>query len=124
MIGDNNKAIYLQIADSICEEILRGNLKPGDRILSVREYAASAEVNANTVMRAYDFLAGQEILFNKRGIGYFVSEDVENKVHKYFADPFYEKVLPALFERMALLDVRPETFDELYRSFLENFSKK
>ena len=44
-----------------------------ERILSVREYAATVEVNANTVVRTYDYLQGQEIIYNKRGIGYFVS---------------------------------------------------
>ena len=68
-----SKSIYLQIADRICDEILQGQYTEEERILSVREYAATVEVNANTVVRTYDYLQGQEIIYNKRGIGYFVS---------------------------------------------------
>ena len=67
-----SKSIYLQIADRICDEILQGQYTEEERIPSVREYAATVKVNANTVVRTYDYLQGQEIIHNKRGIGYFV----------------------------------------------------
>lgn len=57
-----SKSIYLQIADRICDEILQGQYTEEERILSVREYAATVEVNANTVVRTYDYLQGQEII--------------------------------------------------------------
>ena len=50
-----SKAIYLQIADRICDEILLGQFGEEERIPSVREYAAIVEVNANTVMRSFDY---------------------------------------------------------------------
>ena len=68
-----SKAIYLQIADRICDEVLLGQYQEEERIPSVREYAAVVEVNANTVMRSYDYLQTQGVIYNKRGIGYFVS---------------------------------------------------
>ena len=49
-----SKSIYLQIADRICDEILQGQYTEEERIPSVREYAATVEVNANTVVRTYD----------------------------------------------------------------------
>ena len=60
-----NKAIYLQIAESICDEILLGTYAEEERIPSVREYASTMEVNSNTVMRSYDWLQQQEIIFTK-----------------------------------------------------------
>lgn len=44
-----SKAIYLQIADRICDEVLLGQYREEERIPSVREYAAVVEVNANTL---------------------------------------------------------------------------
>ena len=70
-----NQTIYLQIAERISDEILLGHYAIGSRIPSVREYAALVEVNANTVMRSYEFLQTQSIIFNKRGIGFFVSPE-------------------------------------------------
>lgn len=74
-----SKSIYLQIADRICDEILQGQYTEEERIPSVREYAATVEVNANTVVRTYDYLQGQEIIHNKRGIGYFVSAGAKDR---------------------------------------------
>ena len=64
-----NKAIYLQIADRICEEILTGVFREEERVPSVREYAVKVEVNVNTVMRSYDKLQGDGVIYNRRGIG-------------------------------------------------------
>ena len=75
-----SKSIYLQIADRINDEILQGQYTEEERILSVREYAATVEVNANTVVRTYDYLQGQEIIYNKRGIGYFVSAGAKDRI--------------------------------------------
>lgn len=54
MAFNNDKAIYLQIADRLSDEILVGTYKAFDRIPSVREYAAKLGVNANTAVKAYD----------------------------------------------------------------------
>ena len=61
-------AIYLQIAEYVCENILLGTWALGDRIVSIRDLAVTMEVNPNTVQRAYDFLQQKEIISNKRGI--------------------------------------------------------
>ena len=66
---NSNKAIYLQIADTVCDKILAGELKPEDRIPSVREYGATIGVNPNTVMRTYEKLTAEGVIYNKRGIG-------------------------------------------------------
>ena len=69
---NQNKPIYLQIADGISEKILSGELKEGDRILSVRELGGELGVNPNTAMRSYEKLTMDGIIYNQRGIGYFV----------------------------------------------------
>ena len=72
---DNNKPIYIQIADNICDRILSGSFTPGSRIPSVREWGASIGVNPNTVARSYEILTDRKVIYNQRGIGFFVSED-------------------------------------------------
>ena len=74
------RAIYLQIGDYICENILTGTYAPGEKIPSVREMAVSVEVNPNTVMRTYTDIQQKEILYNQRGIGFFVAHDAIEKV--------------------------------------------
>ena len=70
-----SQAIYLQIADMLCENVLSGAWKPGDRVPSIRELAESIAVNPNTVVRAYSYLQDHAIIHNQRGIGYFVAEN-------------------------------------------------
>ena len=67
-----DKAIYRQMSDRLCDDILSGRYNAGDRIPSVRELSEMLEVNTNTVVRAYDQLTRQGIVFTRRGMGYFV----------------------------------------------------
>ena len=103
-----NKAIYLQIRDSICERILSGELKSEDRIPSVREYGASIGVNPNTVMRTYEKLTAEGVIYNKRGIGYFISEGARDIVLESSRKEFLEEELPAVIRKMELLGLDPQ----------------
>lgn len=102
---DNNRPIYLQISDSICEKILANELKPEDRILSVREYGAEIGVNPNTVARSYEKLTDAGIIYTKRGMGYFVTADARDIVLKVQRQDFLENELPKVFKRAALLGI-------------------
>lgn len=103
-----NKAIYLQIRDTICERILSGELKPEDRIPSVREYGASIGVNPNTVMRTYEKLTMEGVIYNKRGIGYFISGDARDIVLESSRKEFIEEELPVMVRKMELLGLDPK----------------
>ena len=102
---DVNRPIYLQICDSLSESILTGEIKPDERILSVREYAAQIGVNPNTVARSYEALTSDGIIYNKRGIGYFVSAVAPQKVLESARQSFYENELPQFVKRMRLLNI-------------------
>jgi len=101
-------SIYLQIADYICEKILLKQWKVEERIPSVRELAIQLEVNPNTVMRTYEFLQQQNIIYNQRGIGYFVSPDAIKNATQYRKTEFMENELPVLFRNMYMLGMNAE----------------
>ena len=115
-----SQAIYLQIADHVCEKIMLKEWKADERIPSVRELAVQLEVNPNTVMRTYEFLQQQEIIYNQRGIGYFVSPNAVKNAQQYRHNDFVEKDLPQLFRTMYLLGMEP---DELTPRF-EKYKKQ
>lgn len=73
--------------------------------MSVREYGAEIGVNPNTVMRSYEKLTSEGIIYNKRGIGYFVSADARDIVLQAQRKEFIERELPAIRRRMQLLDI-------------------
>ncbi|MBR4133882.1 MAG: GntR family transcriptional regulator [Bacteroidales bacterium] len=104
---DPNKPIYLQICDNICEQILSGGLAPESRILSVREYGASIGVNPNTVARSYEKLTDAGIIYNKRGIGYFVAAPARDIILEQHRRDFLENEAPQFIKRMKLLGIDP-----------------
>lgn len=111
---DGSKPIYLQIVDFFYENILIRKWQEGERIPSVREIAVLVEVNPNTAIRAFNHLQEMEIIYNKRGIGYFVSEDGYQKVLSIRKNEFKEVILPDVFKKMRLLDVTFEEVKNLY----------
>lgn len=102
---NNEKAIYIQIADRLCDEIIAGKYHDDDRIPSVREYAVMLEVNTNTAVKAYETLAREEIIYNKRGLGYFVTSGAARKIKKARKAAFMKEKLPEVFRQMRLLDI-------------------
>ena len=111
------QSIYLQIADFVCEKILLKEWPPGGRIPSVRELAVQLEVNPNTVMRSYEFLQQENVIFNQRGIGFFAARDAVLQATRYRRDWFIEKDLPQVFRSLFLLGMDPEELKPLYEKF-------
>ena len=112
----NNKPIFLQISEPICDEILQGTYPEGERLPSVREYAAEVEVNANTLVRSYDWLSQKDIIFNKRGMGYFVSEGAKENIRQNLREAFFQETLPEFVQQMQKLDITIEEVEKAMTS--------
>ena len=102
---NQHKPIYLQIVEQIEDKILSGALKADERIDSVREMATALGVNPNTVMRSYEFLERGEVIYNKRGVGFFISTEAREKIKFSRKKNFLENEIPTLFAKMNLLEV-------------------
>ena len=116
---ENNKAIYLQIADTIAERILAGSLSPGERLPSVREYAASVQVNPNTMMRTYESLSQQGLIYNRRGIGFFVADDAPDTIARMKREEFLNGEIFDMFRQLELLKVSPDELKSKYIQYLQ-----
>jgi GntR family transcriptional regulator len=109
-----NQAIYLQIADLACENVLSGAWKPGDRVPSVRELAGEIEVNPNTVVRTYAYLQDQGIIQNQRGLGYYVADRAPEVTRELMRRTFVSRDLPRVFRTMDLLGMGVDELRGLY----------
>jgi GntR family transcriptional regulator len=109
-------AIYLQIVEMVCENIINKRWEEGEKIPSVRELAVSVEVNPNTVMRSYTYLQERDIIHIKRGIGYFVSENAYTHTVKIMRTNFIRNDLPIFFKTIKLLNM---DFEELKERFAQ-----
>ena len=116
----NKKAIYLQITDHICDEILSGRYpEDGDissKLPSVREYAAQVEVNANTVARSFEWLQAHNIVVVRRGLGNFVAPGAKEEIESLRREEFFTHQLPDLFREMHKLGITIEEVLERYRT--------
>ena len=101
-----NQAIYLQIANRFFENILQKKWDSGDKIPSIRDMAVEFEVNPNTTMRTFNYLQDKGIIYNKRGIGYFLAEDGFEKTIAIKREQFLEEELPVFFKSMQLLGIK------------------
>jgi DNA-binding transcriptional regulator YhcF (GntR family) len=119
-----NPAIYIQIAEYVCEQILLKKWKLGDKIMSIRELAVNMEVNPNTVQRAYDFLQQRDIITNKRGIGYFIGDDAMDRILNFRREQFIENELPVFMRNIFLLKIDFKEIKALFDQYIkENFKK-
>ena len=112
----DNKPIYLQIVDLCFKKILKREWKEEQRIPSVRELSVSLEVNPNTVMRSYDYLQSEEIIYSKRGMGYFAKIGAYIHVLELQRKSFYETDLVEIFNTMNLLNISVEDVVSAYNN--------
>ena len=107
---NKQKPIYLQIADTLCGHILADEWGVDERIPSVRDIAGSLGVNPNTVMRTFDYLQNAEIIYNRRGVGYFVDPKAKERIVAQSKQYFVNEELPYFVQRMNMLGI---TIDEI-----------
>lgn len=120
----DNQAVYLQIVDYVCEQILKKNWKVEEKILSIRDLAIELQVTPNTVQRSYDFVQQLEIISNQRGIGFFVEKDAIKKILSYKKEEFITKELPLIFKNMHLLKMDIKEIESLFNNYMKSMSKK
>lgn len=111
---ETKKAIYLQIADYVCEQILLEQWQ--EKIPSIRELAVNLQVNPNTVTRTYAFLEENRIIKMQRGVGYFIADNAYQQIIDLKKAEFLTKDLPKIFKAMELLNIDIDAVKQLYHA--------
>ena len=117
---DDHKPIYLQIAAAICEKILSEEYSQDQRIPSTREMGSQLGVNPNTVIRSYEHLKSLDIIYDKRGVGFFIAPQAKKNVKKIYKKEFIENELPAFVKKMKLLEMTPSELISIVQSEWDN----
>ena len=108
----SDKPIYLQMADRMKDEILSGTYSDDMRIPSVREYGILLQVNTNTAVKCYEQLSRDGIIYQRRGMGYFVTAGARDRIMQQRKDEFFQTTCPQLKKDLELLDITIEEFIE------------
>ena len=95
---DNNIPIYIQLVEQIKKDIISGKLNPGEKLLSVREFALQMKVNPNTVQKAFVELEELKLIYTERTNGKFVTtnKNLINKYKKDYANELSKKYLSSM----------------------------
>lgn len=123
MIQTDNRPIYVRLADLICDRILTDEYRKLERIPSVREYAISQQVNPATAARAFEILERQGVIFNKRGLGFFVAEDAINTIRQLRLETLLGEESRMFFSRIAMLGVTSDQLKDMYEQYLSTNNK-
>ena len=117
MIFNDNQPIYLQILELINYKIMNEEWMPDERIPSVRDMAVAYEVNPNTVMRAYDILQNGEIIFKRRGVGYYLASDAREKTVVQSKNEFISNDLPKIFAKLDAFAITLSELEDIYSKY-------
>ena len=106
---NNSEPIYLQITRHIMFQIVSGQLIVGQKLPSVRELAVELKTNPNTIQRAFAELETQEVVYTKKGLGRFVTEDetviayLRKEIIKEEVSEFIQKLLGLGFTKEEIM---------------------
>ena len=109
-----NYPIYLQVADFICEKVLKNEWRDGDKLPALKDLAVTTSVNPNTVIKGLGYLVDNNILSTQRGVGYFLTENARNIMLHLKRQQFIEEVLPEVFASMDLLGIGLYDLTQIY----------
>lgn len=88
--------IFLQVAQWLEEEILKGNILEEEQVPSTNQFAAMYKINPATARKGFGLLVEEGILYKKRGIGMFVCADAKKKIQKKARARFEDETIAGL----------------------------
>lgn len=105
---DSNKLIFEQVADMVEDQILDDLLKAGDQSPSTTEFSNVYGINPATARKGLNILVDQGILYKKRGMGMFVTDDAKKIIIRKRKDAYISNILPDLIKNMTMLGITKE----------------
>lgn len=114
---DSDRPIFIQIVEWIQMEIISGKYSPGDKLPSVRDLAAVAAVNPNTMQKALTELERTGLVYSKRTSGRFITEDA--KMIEELKNNLAQEQIKEFLENMSKLDYKKSETLSLIQEILE-----
>ena len=108
--------IYMQIAQMIEDDILRGVYGEDDQVPSTNELARAYNINPATAAKGINLLVADGILYKRRGIGMFVSKGAVEAVREKRKNVFIEKFISPLLREGAALGLSAEDIIAMIRA--------
>lgn len=114
---DDKVPIYYQIKTAIYDQIIAGQLAPGDKLPAVRQLAVSLTVNVNTVQRALREMITEGVIVSQRGRGNFVTADPQ--VIEQLRESLITQYLKQLYDQLHRLRISDEQMIDELKAYIE-----
>jgi DNA-binding transcriptional regulator YhcF (GntR family) len=105
---DENRPIFVQIAERIEEDILAGRLAEEEQVPSTNQFAALYQINPATAAKGVNLLVDQGILYKKRGMGMFVATGSRERLMEKRRELFFEQYVVAMLREATKLGIEEE----------------
>ncbi|MGI6358865.1 MAG: GntR family transcriptional regulator [Bacillota bacterium] len=105
---DSEKPIYLQLAESIEDDILKGIFEEESQVVSTTELAVSLRINPATAGKGLNLLLDEGVLYKKRGVGMFVTAGARERILQKRRESFYQNYVRALLTEAMKIGVSVE----------------
>nr|WP_207706385.1 GntR family transcriptional regulator [Clostridium amazonitimonense] len=115
---NSDKSIYIQIAETIENEILIGNLREGEQAPSTNQFSKVYKINPATAGKGLNILVEDEILYKRRGIGMFVAEGAKDKILKKRQEVFFKEAIPELIREAERLEVKKNDIIKVIEDYI------
>ena len=114
---DENKLIYMQIAEAIEDAVISGELNEGDQVYSTNQFAKLYGINPATAAKGINLLVEEGILYKKRGIGMFVADGARNMIIRKRRTKFIEDYISKLMREAKKLNITEEELIEIIKNY-------
>lgn len=114
---DENKLIYMQIAEAIEDAVISGELNEGDQVYSTNQFAKLYGINPATAAKGINLLVEEGILYKKRGIGMFVAEGARNMIVGKRKTQFVEEYISKLIREAEKLNITKQDLIDIIRTY-------
>jgi len=108
LVFDDSAPIYLQIAEHIRAQILRGELAQGDQVMSTTQWATTYRINPATAAKGLAILADEGLLVKRRGLGMFVAPGAREQLRQQRRATFFAAQLRPVLDEAAALGITPD----------------
>jgi len=104
-VFDGRDPIYVQIADQIRQDVLRGDLQPEEQVMSTTQYATTFRINPATAAKAFARLVDDGILYKRRGVGMFVAPGAPDRLRAEGRETFFAESVDTVADRALALGI-------------------
>jgi len=104
-VFDGPEPIYLQIAQMIRAQVLAGELKEEEQVMSTTQFATTFRINPATAQKAFAGLVDEGVLYKRRGLGMFVAQGARERLLDDYRKSYFEEVLAPALQQADILGI-------------------